>query len=127
MSKIAYWYCPHCKEELSPSRVTYQELCDTCGHLVEWIEDIDIDRLRELVEADMDGRCVVLPCKVGEYWARDGKQYIVAEISVTSAWGIMVRHYEKGNGKMLSCNPQYFAKHYTRAEAEEALKEAQHE
>ena len=35
------------------------------------IEDIlgdgyDIDRLRELVEADKDGRCVVLPVKVGD-------------------------------------------------------------
>ena len=29
-------------------------------------EDYDIDRLRELVEADRDGRCVVLPCKVGD-------------------------------------------------------------
>lgn len=26
---------------------------------------IPLDRLRELVEADRDGRCVVLPCKVG--------------------------------------------------------------
>lgn len=26
----------------------------------------DCDRLRELVEADRDGRCVVLPCKVGD-------------------------------------------------------------
>lgn len=35
------------------------------------IEDIhgdeyDLDRLKELVEADKDGRCVVLPCKVGD-------------------------------------------------------------
>lgn len=35
------------------------------------IEDIlgneyDLDRLRELVEAERDGRCVVLPCKVGD-------------------------------------------------------------
>lgn len=35
------------------------------------IEDIlgntyDLDRLRELVEADKAGRCVVLPCKYGE-------------------------------------------------------------
>lgn len=34
------------------------------------IEDIlgdgyDLDRLRELLEADRDGRCVVLPCKIG--------------------------------------------------------------
>lgn len=26
---------------------------------------VDIHRLRELVEADRDGKCVVLPCKVG--------------------------------------------------------------
>ena len=35
------------------------------------IEDIlgdgyDLDRLRELVEADKDGRCVVLPCRIGQ-------------------------------------------------------------
>lgn len=29
-------------------------------------DDYDIDRLRELVQADRDGRCVVLPCKVGD-------------------------------------------------------------
>lgn len=29
-------------------------------------DNYDLDRLRELVEADRDGRCVVLPCKVGD-------------------------------------------------------------
>lgn len=29
-------------------------------------DDYDLDRLRELVEADRDRRCVVLPCKVGD-------------------------------------------------------------
>ena len=29
-------------------------------------EGYDLDRLRELVEADREGRCVVLPCKVGD-------------------------------------------------------------
>lgn len=28
-------------------------------------DDYDLDRLREMVEADRDGRCVVLPCKPG--------------------------------------------------------------
>lgn len=28
-------------------------------------DDYDLDRLRELVAADRDGRCVVLPCPVG--------------------------------------------------------------
>lgn len=36
-----------------------------------YIEDIlgdnyDLSRLRDLVQADRDGRCVVLPCKIGE-------------------------------------------------------------
>ena len=29
-------------------------------------EEYDLDRLRELVKADKDGRCVVLPCKIGD-------------------------------------------------------------
>ena len=32
------WWCPNCKEALDPSRVTYQERCDTCGHGVDWVE-----------------------------------------------------------------------------------------
>lgn len=33
---------------------------------LEAVKDISTDRLRELVEADKDGRLVVLPCKVGQ-------------------------------------------------------------
>lgn len=29
-------------------------------------EDQDLERLRELAQADREGRCVVLPCKVGD-------------------------------------------------------------
>lgn len=29
-------------------------------------DNYDLDRLRELVEADNDGRCVVLPCKIDD-------------------------------------------------------------
>ncbi len=90
-------------------------------------ERIALDRLREICQAEREGKLVVLPCKAGERWMRDGKQYIVAEISITESCGTMVRHYEDGNGEMLSCNPQYFAKHYTRAEAEAALKGAEHD
>ena len=35
-------------------------------------DDYDLDRLRELVEADRGGRCVVLPCKEGAILQRDG-------------------------------------------------------
>ena len=33
---------------------------------LEAVKDISTDRLRELAEADKDGRVVVLPCKVGD-------------------------------------------------------------
>ena len=35
----------------------FEDIAELCG---------GIDRLRELAEADKDGRCVVLPCKVGD-------------------------------------------------------------
>ena len=51
--------------------VKYASQHETAIHRLTAIEDIlgdtyDIDRLRELVEADRDGRCVVLPCKLRE-------------------------------------------------------------
>lgn len=42
-----------------------QSVADKCADLEDILCDIyDLDRLRELVEADKDGRCVVLPCEV---------------------------------------------------------------
>lgn len=66
----------HCyKEDFSCEDCgEFEKLVDRLGQ----IEDIlgntyDLDHLRELVEADKDGRCVVLPCKVGTpvYWVVD--------------------------------------------------------
>jgi hypothetical protein len=38
--------------------------------------DLPYDRLRELVDADRDGRCVVLPCKVGaKIYALEDRSY----------------------------------------------------
>lgn len=61
------WY--EGQEELNPECAVYR---------LAAIENIlgdtyDLDHLRELVEADKDGRCVVLPCKVGTpvYWVVD--------------------------------------------------------
>lgn len=36
---------------------------------------IDVSRIRELVQADRDGRCVVLPCKEGDKLRRDGTEF----------------------------------------------------
>lgn len=49
--------------------------CESVGDIVRRlaaIEDIlgdeyDLDRLRELAQADREGRCVVLPCKIGDF------------------------------------------------------------
>lgn len=41
-----------------------QSVADKCADLEDILGDTyDLYRLRELVEADKDGRCVVLPCK----------------------------------------------------------------
>lgn len=46
-------------------------MCDIFDALND--EIIDIDRLRELVQADRKGRCVVLPCKPGQLvWTKTG-------------------------------------------------------
>ena len=51
--------------------VKYASQHETVIHRLVTIEDIlgdeyDLDRLRELAEADGEGRCVVLPCKRGD-------------------------------------------------------------
>jgi hypothetical protein len=95
---------------------------------------VSIDRLREICAAERDGRLVVLPCKVGDtvckHWKVGGK---------TEIGSALVTGFEIANDGINYC---YRVKRFdrketikkfgktvflTRAEAEEALKEAQHE
>lgn len=46
-----------CRASLIKRLAAYEGIAEPCGGL---------DRLREIAEADKDGRCVVLPCKVGD-------------------------------------------------------------
>ena len=48
---------------LANQRMTMRE---DVAERMKLVGGIPIERLRELVEADRDGRCVVLPCKVGD-------------------------------------------------------------
>lgn len=97
MERLTYDFCHngvHCNQVKGADNMECREVCnkmDTCDECpisrafdrLASIEDIlgddyDLDRLRELVEAERDGRCVALPCKVGDkVWivrtARDGK------------------------------------------------------
>lgn len=54
-------------------------------------EDYDIDRLRELVEADLDGRCVVLP--EGDYSDKDGENALKTAMRVVSFHNDPVTRY----------------------------------
>jgi hypothetical protein len=41
-----HWWCPKCKQEVSPSNVSYQEHHETCGSPVEWIH---VETTQELI------------------------------------------------------------------------------
>ena len=94
------------------------------------IEDIlgneyDLDHLRELAQADREGRCVVLPCKVGDTlyriqrfrrgknWRKEAEFIRTVELNKNNLWRI-VMDGEIGKTVFL-----------TRAEAEAALRREQ--
>lgn len=58
-----------CKEDFScEDCMEFDKIVDRLGAIEDILgDDYDLDRLRELVEADRDGRCVVLPCKAGDF------------------------------------------------------------
>lgn len=79
MKRLTMWYdgnnaiCEN--EECSSGNCPFADpICEQVQNIIDRlaaIEDIlgdeyDLDRLRELVEADREGRCVVLPCKHGD-------------------------------------------------------------
>lgn len=103
-------------------------LRDSVGERLETVREIPIDRLRELAQADRDGRCVVLPCKFGDsvYFALLGR---VIEKSVFSVVAF-------SNSQRIYCNgtSEYFRPEdvgktvfLTREEAEAKLKEREKE
>lgn len=83
----------------------------------------DLDRLRELVQADREGRCVVLPCKQGDtVWRICGPKgrKFVAERKVVS-----VTMYEPGRFEIFTNCDDWLGEtvFLTREEAEAKLKE----
>ena len=51
---------------LTPEEIKAPFTEDAMINLAAQALGVEADRLRELAEADKDGRCVVLPCKVGD-------------------------------------------------------------
>lgn len=102
----------------------YEDIAELCGGL---------DRLRELAEADRDGRVVVLPCKVGERWVdEDGRAVRITAVIVSmEPFGENINicfDYEDATpedaGSDCVTNWDYFSRHYTCIEVERAMEVA---
>ena len=92
-----------------------QALFDRLGTIEEILGDgYDLDRLRELVEADRDGRCVVLPA--GGHTEKDG------ENALKSAMNTCLYH----NNPVTRYIADAVAEKLTREADKSALKGAQH-
>lgn len=72
MERLTFIKCPHrWNHGRNPtpysSKETFQLVCDRLGQIESILGNTyDLERLRELVEAEKDGRCVVLPCRIGD-------------------------------------------------------------
>ena len=91
-----------------------------------------LKHIRELAEADKDGRVVVLPCKVGERWTdEDGRAVRITSVIVSiEPFGMNINiyfDYEDATpddaGSDCVTNWDYFSRHYTCIEAERAMEE----
>ena len=112
-----------CRASLIKRLAAYEGIAEPCGGL---------DRLRELAEADKDGRVVVLPCKVGERWTdEDGRAVRITAVIVSiEPFGTNINiyfDYEDATpddaGSDCVTNWNYFSRHYTCIEVERAMEE----
>lgn len=109
-----------------PDYKTYQRLSaieDILG------DDYDLDRLKELVEADREGKCVLLPCKVGDKLykiSENGVKEVVVQSIVfmlSHTVNHLTVHVANERGAMTEIETKDFGKtvFLTREEAEAAL------
>lgn len=111
-----------------------RKLGENAWHLWDFAqaaENMTVGRLKELAEADKDGRCVVLPCKVGDtvYFAcaRPVLQYKVTgyKIEKASISRVLSKHVDEETGMTFdfAFRPSRIGKtvFFTREEAERAL------
>ena len=110
-------------DQLVERLAAYEDIAELCG---------GADRLRELAEADKDGRVVVLPCKVGEtvYFvnAKQTLEFAVVGYAVdeTGISWVHSEHVDKiGDTNERTFSPDRFGKNtfFTREEAKKAPQE----
>ena len=126
------------QRENEEKQEAYRQYCEEVYYRGELTEGIGLDRLEEICAAERDGRCVVLPCKVGDVvWAYDDvfNQIAPHQVDMVELYGhkgmSFCSNWRKGGELMadLDFNAEDIGKtaFLTRAEAEEALKGAEHE
>lgn len=117
---------------LTPEEIKAPFTEDAMINLAAQALGVEPSRLRELAEADKDGRVVVLPCKVGERWAdKDGRAVRITAVIVSiEPFGTNINIYfgyedatPDDAGSDCVTNWDYFSRHYTCIEAERALAE----
>ena len=129
---IHYWACSRqCGEPMAQSSATGCECYETVkSSMAYYAGTLDgakgkiPNRLRELAEADKDGRCVVLPCKVGDtvYFALLGRIIEKQVFSIVS-FSNSTRIYCGGTSEYFRQEDIGKTFFLTRAEAERALQE----
>lgn len=115
-------------EEVNAAKVAL--MGKTLAEITEF-EGVPIDRLRELAEADKAGRCVVLPCKVGEkIYYLNGKYIIEVDVvgykvDENGAWLFIGETYNPETNRAYHCDleTERIGKNvfFTREEAERAM------
>ena len=118
---------------LTPEEIKAPFTEDAMINLAAQALGVEASRLRELAVADKDGRCVVLPCKVGERWTdEDGRAVRITAVIVSiEPFGKNINiyfDYEDATpddaGSDCVTNWDYFSRHYTCIEVERATEGA---
>lgn len=138
---LHYWACSRqCGEPMAQSSATgcecYETIKSSMAYYVGTLDGVKgkiPNRLREMAEADEDGRVVVLPCKVGERWTdEEGRAVRITTVIVSiDPFGTSINiyfDYEDATpddaGSDCVTNWNYFSRHYTCIEAERATEGA---
>ena len=118
---------------MTPEAVETVKLALAAKHLVdlETLNNTPISRLVELAEADKAGRCVVLPCRVGEkIYYLNGKYIIEVDVvgykvDENGAWLFIGETYNPETNRAYHCDleTERIGKtvFFTREEAEKAM------
>ena len=118
---------------LTPEEIKAPFTEDTMINLAAQALGVEPSRLRELAEADKDGRVIILPCKVGERWTdEDGRAVRITAVIVSiEPFGTNINIYfdyedatPNDAGSDCVTNWDYFSRHYTCIKVERATEGA---